>query len=128
MPAPQRFGRITDPSQLCFVGRQNDRLELVDVSMCAVPATVRRPPTGGQPSTSDAAQAPAPPCYASLVPEPFSPEVAKLFWETDPATIDLGRHGDYVMERVMSRGGWEAMCWLRRTFSRQRLADFLLRK
>jgi hypothetical protein len=62
------------------------------------------------------------------VAEPLPHEVEKLFWDTDPATIDLDRHGDYVMERIMSRGGWEAMCWLRRTFSQRRLADFLLRK
>jgi len=62
------------------------------------------------------------------VAEPLPREVEKLFWDTDAATIDLDRHGDYVMERVMARGGWEAMCWLRRTFSQRRLADFLLRK
>jgi hypothetical protein len=62
------------------------------------------------------------------VSEPLPGEVAKLFWDTDPAGVDLERHRDYVMERVMARGGWEAMCWLRRTYARARLADFLLRK
>ena len=56
--------------------------------------------------------------------EPVPREVQKLFWDTRAATIDLDRYGDYVMER----GSWEAMCWLRRTFSQRRLADFLLRK
>jgi hypothetical protein len=62
------------------------------------------------------------------VPAPLPREVAKLFWETEPASVDLERHRDYVMERVMARGGWEAMRWLRGTFSRELLADFLVRK
>jgi len=56
------------------------------------------------------------------------PDVARLFWETDPARIDLRRHRDYVMERVMSRGGWVAMRWLRETYSAEELGDFLRRK
>jgi hypothetical protein len=62
------------------------------------------------------------------VAEPLPREVEELFWETDPAGVDLERHRDYVMERVMARGGWEAMRWLRRTYARELLADFLLRK
>lgn len=52
----------------------------------------------------------------------------ELFWDVDPAAVELPRHADYVIERVMTRGGWSAMCWLRRTFSREALADFLTRK
>ncbi|HEX7671443.1 MAG TPA: hypothetical protein VF395_17740 [Polyangiaceae bacterium] len=55
-------------------------------------------------------------------------EVARLFWDVDPASVDLDRHRDYVMERIMDRGTWEAMRWLRRTYPREALADFLLRK
>jgi hypothetical protein len=28
----------------------------------------------------------------------------------------------------MTRGGWDAMCWLRATFDRSTLADFIRRK
>ena len=55
-------------------------------------------------------------------------DVRTLFWDTDPAGVDLERHRDYVMERVMARGGWVAMRWLRRTYSREQLSDFLVRK
>jgi hypothetical protein len=55
-------------------------------------------------------------------------ELHGLFWDVDPATIDLERHGDYVIERTMSRGDWTAMQWLRTTYARERLADFLRRK
>jgi uncharacterized protein DUF6922 len=56
------------------------------------------------------------------------PEVLRLFWDVDPATIDLGNHADYVMERVMARGGWVPMKWLRSTYSKDAIADFLARK
>lgn len=32
------------------------------------------------------------------------------------------------MGRVMARGGWAAMCWLREVYTREELADYLLRK
>jgi hypothetical protein len=54
--------------------------------------------------------------------------VASLFWDVDPSSVDLEAHRDYVIERVMTRGGWEAMKWLRRTYDRDQLGAFLLRK
>ena len=60
--------------------------------------------------------------------EPVPPSFRHLFWEVDAGAIDLGEHADYVMERVMSRGGWDAMRWLRTTYSRPTIADFLTRK
>ena len=59
---------------------------------------------------------------------PLPAEVARLFWDVDPATVDLDRHRDYVLERVMARGGWTAMCWLRSAYAPDVLADFLRRK
>ncbi len=58
------------------------------------------------------------------IPESLRP----LFWDVDPSGIRLPEHADYVIERVMARGGWYAMCWLRRAFPREVLADFLVRK
>lgn len=59
---------------------------------------------------------------------PFPASVAKLFWEVDPCAVDLEAHRDYVLERVLSRGGWEAMQWLRATYSKAALASFIERK
>jgi hypothetical protein len=56
------------------------------------------------------------------------PDVARLFWDVDPDEVDPRLHRDYVMERVMSRGGWTAMCWLRQTYTTEDLADFVRRK
>jgi hypothetical protein len=51
-----------------------------------------------------------------------------LFWDVEPSAVRLPEHRDYVLERVMSRGGWGAMRWLQRAFPREVLADFLRRR
>jgi hypothetical protein len=45
----------------------------------------------------------------------------------DPDTVDPEAHRDYLMQRVMSRGSWEAMRWLRRAYSSEEVADFVRR-
>jgi squalene cyclase len=55
-------------------------------------------------------------------------EVTRLFWDIDVTTLDLSRHSDYVIERLMSRGTWAAMRWLRATYSAVIMVDFLRRK
>lgn len=61
-------------------------------------------------------------------PAKYPAVVGRLFWDVDPKTVQLDRHRDYVLGRVMTRGGWAAMCWLQRTYSREELADYLRRK
>ena len=58
---------------------------------------------------------------------PLPDEVVRLFWDVDPGEIDLVRHRDYVMGRIMSRGGWGAMRWLRQIYSPPDMAEFLRR-
>jgi len=60
----------------------------------------------------------------STFPEP----VRVLLWDVEPDTVDLDRHADYLMERIMGRGSWEAMRWLRRTYPREKVADFVRRR
>jgi hypothetical protein len=55
-------------------------------------------------------------------------ELAWLFWDVDPSTIDLEQHRDYVLERVMTRGDWLAMLWLVDNFRNAELAEFLRRR
>ena len=62
------------------------------------------------------------------LPPSLPVEVARPFWDVDPIDVDLVQNADYVMERVMLRGGWEAMRWLRATYARAALADFIERK
>ena len=54
-------------------------------------------------------------------------DVGRLLWDADLARLDLDRDQDsrLVMERVMSRGTWDAMQWLRRRYSKESLAAFL---
>jgi hypothetical protein len=55
-------------------------------------------------------------------------ELAWLFWDIDPTTLDLERHRDYVLERIMTRGDWLAMCWLIDHVDKPVLAEFLSRR
>jgi hypothetical protein len=55
-------------------------------------------------------------------------EVRRLFWDVEPGSLDRDRHADYVMERIMTRGGWAAMQWLRSAYSIADLRAFLERK
>ena len=68
------------------------------------------------------------PCYAIAVKGVLPDEIRPLFWDVDPASVDVVDHRDYVMERVMGRGGMAAMRWLRRTYSASELAVFLQAK
>jgi hypothetical protein len=82
----------------------------------------------GRASRSTSARARLRSLVSSGVSIALPPDVARLFWDVDPDDVDLQAHRDYVLERVMSRGGWTAMCWLRGTYRPEELADFLVRK
>lgn len=55
----------------------------------------------------------------------FPAAVEQLFWDVDPGQVDIERHRSYVMERVMSRGTWEAMRWLLATYSAAAIREFV---
>jgi MarR family len=44
-----------------------------------------------------------------------------LFWDVNPARIDLGRRNDYVARRVLEVGDPRAVAWLARTLPREAL-------
>ncbi len=62
-----------------------------------------------------------------MVP-PWRADFDRLFWDVDVRHVDLVAHGDYVMERVMTRGTLEAMRWLRACYRPEQLSTFLERK
>jgi hypothetical protein len=66
--------------------------------------------------------------YTTVVSRPWPAAIERLFWDVDPDEVDLHVHADYVMERVMTRGTLEAMRWLRATYDREALADFIRRR
>jgi len=51
--------------------------------------------------------------------------VSRLLWDVDASLIDPHRDSALIFERVMGRGSWEAMRWLRARYSREELASFL---
>jgi hypothetical protein len=55
----------------------------------------------------------------------FPPYVKTLFWETDPAWIDLPSHCDYVIGRVLAHGGLDAIRWLRKAVGDATIRDSL---
>src|SRR5262245_57123886 len=61
-------------------------------------------------------------------PDVIPTELAWLFWDVDPATIDFERHRDYVFERVMIHGDWFATRWLIGRTQPSDLAEFLQKR
>jgi hypothetical protein len=59
------------------------------------------------------------------VQSPLPEFVSRLLWDVDPSQIDLDRDAPLIFERVMTRGSWEAMKWLRSRYSREELANFV---
>jgi hypothetical protein len=53
------------------------------------------------------------------------PSVARLLWDVDTSAIDARRDAALIIERVMSRGSWDAMKWLRSTYAISELAAFV---
>lgn len=65
-------------------------------------------------------------CYNLAVNvDQLPPFIERLLWDVEPGSFDLERHRSLLFERVMSRGSWEAMVWLRNRFSVEVLAEFL---
>jgi hypothetical protein len=39
--------------------------------------------------------------------------VKPFFWDTDPSTLSLGEHRNFIIRRLLQAGSWEAITWLR---------------
>ncbi len=44
------------------------------------------------------------------------------------ASLDIHKHADVIMARIMERGSWEAMVWLKKTYQPEIISDFLFNK
>ena len=51
-----------------------------------------------------------------MVDAPLPDCVVRLLWDVDASQVDRERDAALILERVMSRGTWEAMKWLRATY------------
>jgi hypothetical protein len=48
-----------------------------------------------------------------------------VFWDVDPRTLDLGRHRDYVLGRVLERGGIDEVRWIIAIYGMAEIHRFL---
>lgn len=48
-----------------------------------------------------------------------------LFWDVDPATIDLEKNARYVIERVLDFGTGEEVRWMFKQYPRGKIAEVL---
>ena len=51
-----------------------------------------------------------------------------FFWDYDEKTVEINRHAYLIMARIMERGSWEAMVWLRKVYADEELTAFLQKK
>ncbi len=54
-------------------------------------------------------------------------EVRRLFWDVEVEDLDLARHEDFIIGRVLSAGGWEDICWLRGELDYDRIREWILK-
>jgi transcriptional regulator with XRE-family HTH domain len=55
-------------------------------------------------------------------PRKLPPAMRHLFWDTDRHKLDLVRHTDYIITRVLEKGDLEDWHWLRWTYGAARIA------
>lgn len=60
-------------------------------------------------------------------PEPFPPFVERLFWDCEPGSVTWREHREFVIERVLTHGTWEATVWLRGFVTNEELRGLLRR-
>jgi hypothetical protein len=60
-----------------------------------------------------------------MVAEQVPRSVLSLLWDVDPTLLDLDRNRALIFERVMTRGTWEAMQWLRARYAPEAIVAFL---
>ncbi|HHD56181.1 MAG TPA: hypothetical protein ENK89_00685 [Desulfobulbaceae bacterium] len=52
----------------------------------------------------------------------------RFFWEYDQQCLDIHQHCELIMARIMERGDWWAMVWLRKVYSEEKIRNFLFKK
>lgn len=60
-----------------------------------------------------------------MIEGPLPAYITSLLWDSEVAAVDLDRDRALIFERVMTRGTWAAMVWLRERYARADIAEFL---
>lgn len=45
-----------------------------------------------------------------------------LFWDTDPKKLDVQKHAEYIIERIMDFGNDDEVRWMKQQYPKQLLA------
>lgn len=53
-------------------------------------------------------------------------EIRWLFWDCDPDSLDIDKHRDFLIRRVLVDGDWSAIEWLRASVGDAGLRDWFL--
>ena len=67
-------------------------------------------------------------CYNTVMSDIDLLEKKSLFWDTDPATIDLEKNKRYVIERVLRFGGFDDFNWLKSRYSTEEITTVIQRE
>ena len=51
--------------------------------------------------------------------------VSQLFWEYEAGAVSWDAHRDFIVERVLARGDWDALRWIRARAGDEVLRDIL---
>lgn len=49
----------------------------------------------------------------------------RLFWDTDPRTIDIQANSRYIIERILELGDMDAFHWLEKSYPTKKLSETL---
>lgn len=52
----------------------------------------------------------------------------QLFWDVDKSDIDINKHSNFIIRRVLDYGDTRAINWLRRTYSEQLIRNVINNK
>ena len=50
----------------------------------------------------------------------------QFFWDTDPKTIDLKKHQNYIIARLLDKGNWQAVKWIKSKYSNKNIKQVIL--
>jgi hypothetical protein len=56
------------------------------------------------------------------------PDLENLFWDCDFSSVDLDQHRNFVIRRVLDRGDWDSIRWLRKAVGDTAIREWFLAK
>ncbi len=62
---------------------------------------------------------------AKTIPTRLPKSLYQYFWEVDPTKVNPQRSPEYVINRLLNRGGVEAVRWTRRQFPKEEIIQTL---